>query len=142
MLRLRLFHGMEIKDLQAFSEIEKACGNRYIAVQLISDIARRLGQHTKEYQISESKLLEWILTGQCPYSKSQLEARRERPADRALDDLLCWVSDESVVKLVRKFYKQSIKQRHLVECFDEKLHPSRIDRANILLRMHWYSANN
>lgn len=130
---------MVIDDLYDFDKLVEACGNRYLAVMFISESARKLGQKRKEYRISESKLIQWILTGNCPYTDAQLEIMKERPNDEGLEKILCWVTDEQVVKEVKFLYKRSIHNRKLTYSNSNALSQSRIDRVNILLRMIWYS---
>lgn len=130
---------MVIDDLHSFDRLVEACGNKYLAVVFISEAARRLGQQRKEYQISESKLIQWILTGTCPYTDIQLEMRKKPKDDESLNRLLCWVIDKQVADEVRCLYRKSIHEQRLIYSHNASLSQSRIDRVNILLRMIWYS---
>ena len=130
---------MVIDDLYTFEELVKACGNRYLATMFISESARRLGHIKKEYHISESKLIQWVLTGQCPYTDRQLERMKESISDDGLSSMLCWVTDKDVAESVKRLYSESIQRRRLRECADSTMPQGKIDRINILLRMIWYS---
>ena len=131
---------MEIKDLYTFTELSKACGNQYLAVKFIAESARKLGSTNKQYHISESKLIEWVLTGRCPYTEWELQRRLHSFSDKALEDTLCWVSDKQICSMVRRYYKKSLRLHHLNICEDATIPQSKIDRVNVLLRMIWYSA--
>lgn len=130
---------MVIEDLDRFRLLEEACGSRYLAVRYISNVSRTLGHQNEEYYLSESKLLQWVLTGTCPYSKSKLEYRRyifEQLDD--LDEYLYYVEDKVVYKTVRSLYKQSIRNKKLTYCTDQNITQGQRSRINILLRMIWY----
>ena len=131
---------MVIDDLYNFDKLVEACGNRYLAVMFLSESARKLGKIKKEYHLFESKLLQWVLTGQCPYTEIQLESMKERHNSEGLDAILCWVADKQVSDEVRFLYKKSIKNRRITYSTNENLSTSKCDRANILLRMVWYSS--
>lgn len=136
---LQRFRGMEILELEKFKQLEKACGNRYLAIKLVSFQARRLGDANRNAAISEANLIQWVLTGKCPYSKSKLETRRF--FKETLDDVeekLCYVDDEEVREEVRRCYKQSIRNKHLTLSENPSINKYKISRANILLRMIWY----
>ena len=75
---------MEIADFKAIDELSQKCGNKYLAVKFLAKAARKLGEEKKDYHISESKLLQWVLTGQCPYSDAQLEMRFRNANDDGL----------------------------------------------------------
>lgn len=131
---------MEIQDLERFQKIEEAWGSRYLAVKFIALVARRWGSEGRAYKISESKLIDWVLTGKCPYSHSKLETRKyisERIDD--LNEKLCEVLDPVVVDEVKHCYKQSIKNKRLTYTTRTDISPYVVSRINILLRMIWFS---
>lgn len=130
---------MVIDDVRRFEEISSVVGNRYQAVNLISKMARKLGRANSDYQISEPQLIQWVLTGECPYTKSQLELRRLVAKNCDLDDILAWVDDLEVCRAVETTYSESLKQRKLLEFIDNGLGTFRTQRVNILLRIAWYS---
>ena len=130
---------MVIDDLYNFDKLVEACGNRYLAVMFLSESARKLGEEKKEYHISESKLLQWVLTGHCPYSEAQLELMKEKRSNEGLDTILCWVTDKQVTNEVRFLYKKSVRNHKLTYSNNTNLSASKCDRVNILLRMIWYS---
>lgn len=132
---------MGIPDVMRFNEFAKSVGNRYLATQLISQWARELGKEYKDYYIVESKLLQWVLTGRCPYVESELEARRFYTDHDKAEDFLAWVSDKEVREEVLELYKQSARNHHLLRCDNKSLGESRRARVNILLRMLWYSSS-
>ena len=128
---------MEIQRLIEFNKIEEACGNRYVAVQWLTRETRRLEKITKDYNIPESKMITWALTGYCPYSIHQLECRKRPDHLDHLDELLEFVLDEKVKEAVCTFYKLSVKHKRLILCDLADLGESRVSRVNILLRMAW-----
>lgn len=132
---------MEIKDLDRFRELAESCGNQYLAINLISRWARELGDQYADCQIDESKLLQWVITGHCPYLESELAYRRIRNDDSTLNDILEWVTDNEISDEVRDLYRLSVKQKHIVYCIRADFNQSQIDRVNILLRMAWYSTS-
>ena len=130
---------MEIHDLDRFNKLAEAVGNRYQAIMFLSDTARCLGRKYACYRLSESALLEWVITGTCPYSKAAMERRKIISEDvDHIDEYLEYVDDDTVQAVVRKLYKQSINEHHLILCKDENLSSGRRSRINILLRMIWY----
>lgn len=131
--------GMVTTEFEAFNKIEQACGNRYMAIMLLAKAARNLGNKFHSACICESKLIQWILTGSCPYSKSKLETRKiisETIDD--IEDQLEFVDDEIVRQEVIKQYKQSIKNKRLTLCNNTDISEGKTARINILLRMIWY----
>lgn len=120
-----------------FQKIEEACGSRYVAIQWVVKETRRLEHLTRHYNIPESKMITWALTGQCPYSKNQLQYRKISKKTDHLDDLLEYVLDEEVKQQVFTFYKLSVKSKRLQLCDRVDLGESRLSRVNILLRMAW-----
>lgn len=130
---------MVTEDLYRFEHLSEKLGNRYLAVRFISSSARSLGVEKKEYHIAESKLIQWILTGHCPYTEKQLQSRRAVSDDDGVDDFLSWVSDQDIVDEVKSLYKSSVKMHSIVYCKNNKFNQGQIDRINILLRMIWYS---
>lgn len=125
--------------LDRFKELADSCGNTYLAVRWVAQWCRALGAEYKNYHICESKLLTWVVTGHCPYVKSQLEVRRKIIDDDGINEFLEWVTDDEIIDEVHELYKKSVKQHHLVECTRNDFSDGRRGRANILLRMIWYS---
>ncbi len=133
---------MATHDLNRFLEIEKACGNKYLAINMLSRSTRELSQNSQEYHLLDSKLLEWVVTGQAPYSDEILELRKQKyEILDDLDDLLVEVSDEEVVDTVKMNYKLSVQNKKLTLKINPLLSKSEQSRANILLRMIWYNFN-
>lgn len=133
---------MVTKDLDRFQELEESCGSRYLAVQFISKWARGFGQEYKRYSIAESKLIQWVISGKCPYTEAQLLHRTIVSNDDGLEDFLCWVSDEEIQNEVKHLYKLSIKHKHLVYCKRADFTNGQVSRTNVLLRMFWFSSLN
>ena len=130
---------MATKDLYRFDELAESCGNRYLAIRFIAKWSRSLGKQYAEYQIIESKLIQWVITGRCPYIESELARRKVRTDDDKIEEFLSLISDKEVVKEVISTYKKSIKHRHLLECRNSSIGNGRNSRANVLLRMMWYT---
>lgn len=124
-------------NLCEFEKLAEACGNRYVAIQWLSRESRKLFEENKDYRILESKMLSWALTGECPYSETQLARRKFVNKLDNVDELLEYVTDEEVEQEVRTFYKASVKNRKLILCDRDDLGRSRLSRVNILLRMAW-----
>lgn len=129
---------MLLNDLNRFEEFAESCGNRYLAIRWISKWARQLAAEYRDYAIAESKLLQWVITGHCPYIESELELHRRPTLDDELSEVLEWVSDKEVVSEVRNLYIKGIKNRRLITCSRKDFSKSKISRTNILLRMVWY----
>ena len=133
---------MVTNDLKKLHKIEEACGNRYLAINMLSKSTRNLSNKTKDYHLLDSKLLEWVITGNAPYSTEILELRKLRYSTiDDLEDILLEVSDEEVVEAVKHSYSVSINNRKLTLCTDSSLSKAKQSRANILLRMIWYNFN-
>lgn len=129
---------MVLNDIKRFDEFSESCGNRYLAVRTIARWARDLGKDLSEYRISESKLIEIVLNSKY-YSKSELAQRKIRYRDDGIEDVLEWISDNKISNKVIQLYRQSIKERHLLECKDNTFTEGQKSRINVLLRMLWYS---
>ena len=130
---------MVIKELERFQELAESFGNKYLAVKLVSFWARDLGIENKDYHIIESKLIEWVITGKCPYTEKQLERRKVLEDPDGVEEFLCWVSDKRVSDYVKCLYKKSVRCRHLILCQgDNTLTQGQIRRINILIRMLWW----
>lgn len=123
--------------ISEFERLADACGNRYFAIQWVTKLTRKLEEHTKNYNIPESKMITWALTGQCPYSDFEFDQRKRPDLLDRVNDLLEFVSDDEVKQEVRTFYKLSVKHRKLTLCDRVDLGRSRLSRVNILLRMAW-----
>lgn len=130
---------MNLHNLERFKELERSCGNRYLAIRFISTNARDLGQDNQDYHISESYLIEWVLTGKCPYTEQELARRKEvhENVDN-INEYLSYVDDEDIRDEVRKLYKTSVQTKHLTYCTNKALSRGRRSRVNVLLRMIWY----
>jgi hypothetical protein len=132
---------MKIEDLDRFNELAESCGNRYLAVTWVANCARNLGKQYADYHIPESKLLDWVITGHCPYTDSQLERRRQNQIDESIiESVLEWVTDADVESEVRRLYKKSVKSRKLITSENTNLSPGQQTRTGILLRMIWCSS--
>lgn len=131
---------MVISDYTRFREIESAFGNKYVAAMAIAKASRKLGEETTTCHISESKLIQWVLTGNCPYSQSELDVRRavSEKIDN-LDQYLEFVGDEIVRQKVIEYYKQSVRKHKIWYCSEEQISKGKQARINILLRMIWYN---
>lgn len=132
---------MRMSDFSRFNELAESVGNKYLAIQLISEWARELGREYKDYYIVESKLLQWVITGRCPYVESELESRKFVTDYDKVEDFLSWVMDTEVSSEVKRLYKKSVRNQHLQRCDNKQLSESRKNRVDILLRMIWYSSS-
>ena len=113
---------MVIDDLILFNKLARACGNRYIAVEFVSKTARKLGKANKRYRISEAMLLNWVITGQCPYTEAQLAQMQVKEDDDGVSDMLSEILDKEVVSEVVRFYKMSVRRHRLIECTRKDSH--------------------
>lgn len=130
---------MNISDLATFQHFENAFGNKYLAVKMLAKICRKLGAEKSDYHISESKLMQWVLTGDCPYSKKEMDIRKLISDN--IDDIneyLSYVDDEEIQETVKLLYKKSVRLHCLQTCTDKCISPGKRSRINILLRMIWY----
>lgn len=130
---------MTIESLMKFNDLAEVCGNRFLAVKMIAKQSRRLGKEYSDYCISESKLIDWVLTGKCPYSDEAMFRRKRDRDDPIVKEILEWVDDLEVAEEVREIYSESIRTHRIVESRNANLSPYRQRRATILLRMIWYS---
>lgn len=131
---------MVIKDLDKFNELEQLCGNRYLAVQFIIRCTRQLEKKYLGCGLNTSKLIEWVITGESPYTLQEIEKRRLIWQDtNELVEFLCWISDEEVSEEVKKCYKLSLNNHHLTLCCNSKLSEGTRSRVNVLLRMVWFT---
>lgn len=126
-------------DTIRFKQFAESCGNNYLAIKIISKWTRELGNKFSEYRISESKLLETVLSGKCFYTEYEMMKRRSSNDDDHIEDFLSWVVDDEVVDEVKYMYAKSISIRRLAKCRRDDLTPGQLSRVNILLRMIWYS---
>lgn len=126
---------MLISDLCLFDDFAEKVGNRYVATSYIAHAARKFSEKLPKY-IIESYLIHWVLTGEDP--KMIRASIRDDADTRYLNEVLCYVCDESVKRAVKDMYKQSIRKRHLVYESNIELNRYQLDRAKILLRMIWY----
>lgn len=120
-----------------FDKLEKAFGNRYAAVMWLAEETRRLENLTKRYNIPESKMITWALTGKCPYSDLEMELRKKPKLNDKLDLILEYVTDTEVKDAVKLNYKLSVRNRRLILCNNADLGEHRVVRVNILLQMAW-----
>ena len=133
---------MEIREIDRFNELAESCGNRYAAIKLVSKWARDFGIEFKDCHILESRLIQWVITGKCPYVEEELQKRRIVPNEDKINEVLCWVSDKSITNEVRYLYKESVHHRRLLTCNNNKLSKGQISRVNVLLRMTWFYTSN
>jgi len=128
-----------LEHLNLFKELSSVCGNQYVAINYISSLARKLNTIYRNAHVSESKLITWVLTGNCPYSKEDLEHRLTYDPDiERMNSILCYVNDEEVCEEVRHLYKESLHNKNLTLSCNNNLDTFRRSRANVLLRMIWY----
>ena len=126
------------ENLALFNKLARLCGNRYLAVKYLASQSRDLGDQYKGVLL-ESQLLTWALTGIPTYDLKELERRKHYDSDIAqLEDYLCYVDDEEVCDQVRKYYKISLRSKHVILDDSNTLDDYRQMRVNIILRMLWY----
>lgn len=130
---------MVIEDTVLFDKLAEQVGNKYAAVKLIASKARRLGKSFKDYRLFEAKLIQWVLTGECPYTEAQMQSKRILNNRDELDEVLCWVSDREVSDEVRRCYIKSIRNKELYTCEREDMSYGKVTRVNVLLRIAWLS---
>lgn len=128
---------METQYTVEFDKLEEACGSRYVAIQWLTKETRRLEDLTKDYNIPESRMISWALTGQCPYSDLELQHRKRPDKLDKVGELLEYVTDVEVKQQVILCYKQSVRNKGLKLCDNHDLGEYRLSRVNILLRMAW-----
>ena len=134
--------GMVTKDFERFNEFSHSCGNTFLAVRTVAKWARDLGIKFHEYHISESKLIQMIISGGCYYTDAEMLKRRTYSDDDHIDDILNWVIDDDIVAEVKRLYRSSIKERHLTSCDSDRFTKGQTSKINILLKMIWYSTSD
>lgn len=131
---------MVIDDLNKFRELEESCGNRYLAVQFVIKCTRILEIKYSGCGLNTSKLIEWVISGESPYTAKEIERRKLILNDKTeLTEFLSWVSDEEICDQVEKYYKLSTANRHLTLCTNDQVAQGVRSRINVLLRMIWFA---
>ena len=129
-------------DHTKFEELAESCGNRYMAIQYVAKMSRKLGKTIPRYML-ESKLLTWALTGERPPTRNLYRILYARNPDlRALNEYLMYVEDEEISSTVRYMYLRSVRSRHLVYDHEKELEENKLARARIILRMVWSDYNS
>lgn len=118
-----------LDDIQRFQEIEKNCGNTYLAIQKIAEKSRKLGQTYKG--VRDSHLITCALHGDTPSlirkNTISLESKYE-------DELLSRVSDENVVRSVKLSLKHSTKYK-IQYVYTDDLEKCDESRVQVLVNM-------
>lgn len=130
---------MNALHFKRFNDLVESCGNRYLAVRLVAQWARGFESQYPDSALMESKLIDWVVTGKCPYSNWELATRHRLDDDDELEELLCGVMDEDIVSEVRKMYKLSVRAGKLLLSTNKQLSVGELTRTNVLLRMVWYT---
>lgn len=118
-----------LDDINKFQEIEKKCGNPYLAIQKITKKSRKLG---KKYRgVSDSHLITCALYDEIPTPIHKNTLSIESTYE---DDLLSRVSNEDVVRSVKMSLKYSKKDSiHYV--YTDSLQKCDEERVQVLVNM-------
>lgn len=118
-----------LDDINRFQEIEKKCGNPYLAIQNIAEKSRKLG---KKYRgVSDSHLITCALYDEIP---TPIHKNRLSIESTYEDDLLSRVSNEDVVRSVKMSLKYSKKDSiHYV--YTDSLQKCDEPRVQVLVNM-------
>jgi len=123
---------------EQFDQLASALGSTYAAVNFISSAARVLLE-THDYPCVESQAILWALTGKKPKFRKKHSLLSELDTVHILDDVLCYVEDSEVCKMVRKSYGESLKVHHLIYFYNDEMDEYTRARIRILTRIAWYN---
>ena len=127
-----------MKYREQFDQLASALGSTYAAVNYISSAARVLLEENN-YPCVESQAILWALTGKKPKFRRKKSLLSELDTIHVLDDVLCYVEDTEVCKMVRKSYGESLKIHHLIYFYNDEMDVDTRARIRILTRIAWYN---
>ena len=132
----------------SFDELARNIGNRYAAVRFISKQTHKLSIRY-HYEIIDSQLISWILTGIKPKSviryesqikiENRIRSLSDREITSVLDEILCYVDDSNICDSVRCSIIKSKELHHLIYVYKNIQNESQMARVRILTRMVWHS---
>lgn len=125
-------------DKELFPKLEKACGNKFVAINFISKSARRLFNETYGWVI-EAKLIDWVITGTKPdldYSDKLHKQTNRELAE--IEDFLSYIEDDNIVSSVKISYIMSVRNHNLSYRYKNILSDEERARVRVLTRMCWY----
>lgn len=118
-----------LDDINRFQEIEKKCGNPYLAIQKITGKSRKLG---KKYRgVSDSHLITCALYDEepSPIHKNSISTECSYG-----DELLSRVSNQDVVRSVKLSLKYSTRE-HIQYVYTDNLEKCDESRVQVLVNM-------
>ena len=118
-------------------ELIKACGSKYMAVNVVADMARRKAQAV-DYHILDSQAIEWVLSGEKPQTIIDDENSESRRKSSYMRNLLEYIDDDRVVDSVISSIRASVASGTLCFVFSEDTNEYQYARVRILCRMIWY----
>ena len=132
----------------SFNKLARNIGNRYAAVQFIAQQTHKLSTRY-HYEVIDSQLISWILTGVKPKSVIQYESQidienrirslSDRKITSVLNEILCYVDDSNICDSVRCSITESKDAHHLIYVYKNIQNESQKARVRILTRMVWHS---
>lgn len=118
-----------LDDLDRFQEIEKKCGNSYLAIQQITKKSRKLGNKYKG--VSDSHLITCALYDDNPQiihkNRISIESSYE-------DELLSRISNEDVIRSVKLSLKYSTRD-NIQYVYTDSLDRCDEQRVQVLVNM-------
>ena len=118
-----------LDDINRFQEIEKKCGNPYLAIQKITEKSRKLG---KKYRgVSDSHLITCALYNEEP---SIIHKNKISTESSYQDELLSRVSNEDVVRSVKLSLRYSTRD-NIQYVYTDSLEKCDESRVQVLVNM-------
>ena len=114
-----------------FDAILKRTGSRYAAVNEIARLARQKSKEM-DYDIFDSEALEWVLTGEKPYTIIDKEERIRRRRADYMRGILAEVSNPYIITSVLSSLRISAQNGVLCYVYDERLDSKYQARVRVL----------
>lgn len=118
-----------LDDLKKFKELEKKCGNPYLAIQKLTHKSRKLG--TKYKGVNDSHLITCALYNEEP---SIIHKNKISIESSYQDELLSRVSNEDVVRSVKLSLKYSTRD-NIQYVYTDSLEKCDESRVQVLVNM-------
>ena len=123
-----------IKESIQYNEIVRKCGNRYAAIQAISNKAHD-NIVSCNGELSASRCITWALYGEKP----EYVSRRDSYIKEYIYQALCTIDDIDIRDAVEQSMRDSLIRKHLVYNYDNISDTYKQSRIRVICRMIWYS---
>ena len=123
-----------IKESIQYNRIVRTCGNKYAAIQAISNKAHD-NIASCNGELSASKCITWALYGEKP----KYESKRDTYIKEYIYQVLCNIDDVDIRDAVDRSMSDSLVKKHLVYNYDSISDAYKQSRIRVICRMIWYS---